>query len=117
MTNLNCVLTEQVHNILQSRLNDARAKMDGLKKQQNDIDLQIEDTARVVLSLERAVATLAAAIPRPEDIQKESSPDVNSLMEQMRKIAEGEYRENEHHDGPVHYGPNHEVPAYERATE
>lgn len=56
--------TEAVHKILRSKLDEARMKMEALRKQQTDIDLQIEDHARIILSLERSVATLAVAIPQ-----------------------------------------------------
>lgn len=55
--------TEAVHKILLSKLNEAKLKMEALRKQQNDIDLQIEDHARIILSLERSTATLGAALP------------------------------------------------------
>ena len=55
--------TEAVHKVLRSKLEEARMKMATLRRQQTEIDLQIEDNARIILSLERSVATLVAAIP------------------------------------------------------
>ena len=59
----NHTMTEQVHRILASKLEEARAKMAILRQQQHNIDLQVEDNQRIILSLERSVATLAAALP------------------------------------------------------
>lgn len=72
--------TEAVHKVLLSKLEEAKMKMEALRKQQTEVDLQIEDNARIILSLERSVATLAVAIP----------PDLPS-------IADGEnyYRRDE----------------------
>lgn len=65
--------TTQVHRVIHSKLEEARAALADLKKRQREIDLKVEDWNRVVLALERTEATLSAALdPSPSLLPEEA---------------------------------------------
>jgi hypothetical protein len=88
--------TQKVHDLLTENLNKEKARLDQLREYEADVARQIEDSNRVVLSVERAIAMLRHGIPDTAPPMVTEQPVPTSLREAIKNVSLQENRENYH---------------------
>lgn len=84
----NNIETTAVHEVISKKLSMARERLSTLRKQQAEIDLQIEDHSRIILALERTEATLSVALDPPLGDNEVEDLMAQGMEREMKVAAE-----------------------------